>query len=99
MPPTQEASPTKAKSERLEARISGAKKAYLQHAAELSGRSLSEFIVDSAQAEATRVIKEHEAIQLNPAEQVAFVTALLAAAEPNNRLRQAAAKYRQQTSV
>ena len=99
MPSTQEASPTKARSERLEARISGAKKAYLQHAAELSGRSLSEFIVDSAQAEAARVIKEHEAIQLNHAEQVAFVTALLAATEPNNRLRQAAAKYRQQTSV
>jgi uncharacterized protein (DUF1778 family) len=99
MPATFETPPAKVRSERLEARISGEKKAYLQHAAELSGRSLSDFIVDSAQAEAARVIKAHETIELNQAEQVAFVTALLNAAEPNDRLRQAAAKCRQQMSV
>lgn len=99
MPTTLEARPAKVRSERLEARISGEKKAYLQRAAELSGRSLSDFIVDSAQAEAARVIKAHETIELKQAEQVAFVTALLNAAEPNDRLRQAAAKYRQQMSV
>lgn len=99
MPTTVEAPPAKVRSERLEARISGEKKAYLQRAAELSGRSLSDFIVDSAQAEATRIIKAHEAIELNQSEQVAFVTALLNAAEPNDSLRRAAAKYRKQMSV
>ena len=91
--------PTKLRAERLEARISGEKKAVLQHAAELSGRTLSEFVVESAQAAAMRVIQEHENIRLSQAEQIAFVTALLNPAAPNDRLRQAAANYRQQMGV
>ena len=91
--------PTKLRAERLEARISGEKKAVLQHAAELSGRTLSEFVVESAQAAAMRVIQEHENIHLSQAEQIAFVTALLNPAAPNDRLRQAAANYRQQMGV
>lgn len=91
--------PTKLRAERLEARISGEKKAVLQHAAELSGRTLSEFVVESAQAAAMRVIQEHENIRLSQAEQIAFVTALLNPAAPNDRLRKAAANYRQQMGV
>ena len=91
--------PTQLRAERLEARISGEKKAVLQHAAELSGRTLSEFVVESAQAAAMRVIQEHENIRLSQAEQIAFVTALLNPAAPNDRLRQAAANYRQQMGV
>ena len=91
--------PAKLRAERLEARVSGEKKAVLQHAAELSGRTLSEFVVESAQAAAMRVIQEHENIRLSQAEQIAFVTALLNPAAPNDRLRQAAANYRQQMGV
>lgn len=91
--------PAKLRAERLEARISGEKKAVLQHAAELSGRTLSEFVVESAQAAAMRVIQEHENIRLSQAEQIAFVTALLNPAAPNDRLRQAAANYCQQMGV
>ena len=91
--------PAKLRADRLEARISGEKKAVLQHAAELSGRTLSEFVVESAQAAAMRVIQEHENIRLSQAEQIAFVTALLNPAAPNDRLRKAAANYRQQMGV
>lgn len=91
--------PVRQRAERLEARISGEKKAVLQHAAELSGRTLSEFVLESAQAAAERVIEEHENIRLNRAEQIAFVQALLNPAEPNDRLRQAAASYRQKTGL
>lgn len=91
--------PAKLRAERLEARISGEKKAVLQHAAELSGCTLSEFVVESAQAAAMRVIQEHENIRLSQAEQIAFVSALLNPAAPNDRLRQAAANYRQQMGV
>ncbi len=91
--------PTKLRVERLEARISGEKKAVLQHAAELSGRTLSEFVVESAQAAALRVIQEHEHLRLSQAEQIAFVTALLNPVAPNDRLRKAAANYRQQMGV
>lgn len=81
---------------RLEARISVEQKARLQQAAALSGRTLSEFVVASAQAAASRVIEEHEAICLSRREQVAFVTALLNPTAPNARLRKAAALYRKQ---
>jgi len=86
----------KSRTARLEARLSVEQKAVLQQAALLSGRTLSEFVVASAQEAAARVIQEHEAIRLNRAEQIAFVTALLDPPAPNERLRQAAAAYRQQ---
>ena len=86
----------KSRAARLEARLSVEQKAVLQQAAQLSGRTLSEFVVASAQEAAARVIQEHETIRLNRAEQVAFVTALLDPPAPNERLRQAAAAYRQQ---
>jgi uncharacterized protein (DUF1778 family) len=90
--------PDKVRSARLEARVSPEQKTMLQEAALLSGRTLSEFVVASAQEAAAKIIQEHHTIRLSRAEQIAFVTALLEEPqEPNARLRQAAAKYRQQT--
>ena len=54
---------------RLEARVSAAQKGLLQQAAALSGRTLSEFVVASAQDAARRVIAEHESIRLSREEQ------------------------------
>lgn len=79
---------------RLEARLSAEQKAVLQHAADLSGRSLSDFVISSAQEAAQRVLREHEAVRLGRAEQIAFVEALLAPPAPSGRLRQAVADYR-----
>lgn len=84
---------------RLEARISAGQKRLLQRAAELSGRTLSEFVVASAQEAAAKVIQDHEVIQLSRADQIAFVSALLDPPEPNARLRQAAAEYRKQMGL
>ena len=89
----------KSRGARLEARVSAEQKAVLQQAAALSGRSLSEFVVASAQEAARRVIQEHNSISLARAEQLAFVTALLNPAEPNQRLRRAAADYRKQMGL
>ena len=80
---------------RLEARVSAAQKSLLQQAAALSGRTLSEFVVASAQDAARRVIAEHESIRLSREEQLAFVQALLNPPEPNARLKRAAKAYRQ----
>ncbi len=74
-------------------------KALLQRAAALSGRTLSEFVLASAQEAAAKVVQEHEAIRLSRSEQVAFVTALLKPGAPSARLRKAAAKYRQQMGL
>ena len=84
---------------RLEARVSSAQKSLLQRAASLSGRTLSEFVVASAEVAATRVIQEHESIRLTQAEQTAFVKALLDPRAPSQRLRQAAETYRQQLEL
>ena len=84
---------------RLEARISVEQKIVLQRAATLSGRTLTEFVVASAQDAASRVIQEHETIRLSRAEQVAFVSALLKPPVVNARLRQAAAAYRKQMGL
>jgi uncharacterized protein (DUF1778 family) len=89
----------KSRSARLEARISAEQKASLQQAASLQGRTLSEFIVVSAQEAAHRVIQEHAMVRLSRREQVAFVSALLDPPEPNARLRQAAAGYRKQMGL
>ena len=84
---------------RLEARMTTDQKALLQHAAALSGRTLSEFVLASAQEAAAKVIQEHETIRLSRNEQIAFVTALLKPRPPDARLRKAAAKYRQQNGL
>jgi len=78
---------------RLEARVSAAQKSLLEHAAALSGRTSSEFVVTSAQDAARRVIAEHESIRLLREEQLAFVQALLQPPEPNARLKRAAKAY------
>lgn len=84
-----------ARSARLEARVSAHQKRLLQQAAALSGRTLSEFVVTSAQEAAQRVIDEHEIIRLSRADQVAFVRAVLEPAAPNEHLQRAAQTYRQ----
>lgn len=84
---------------RLEARVSATQKSLLQQAAALSGRTLSEFVVASAQEAARRVLAEHESIRLSREEQLAFVQALLTPSEPNTRLKRAARSYRQRTGA
>ncbi len=84
----------KTRGSRLEARISNEQKALFQQAALLSARTLSEFVVSSAQEAATRIIDAHENIRLSREEQIRFVSTLLNPPEPSERLRQADAQYR-----
>ena len=85
--------PDTARDARLEVRVSAAQKSLLQRAAALSGRTLSEFVVTSAQDAARRAIAEHESIRLSREEQLAFVQALVQPPEPNARLKRAAKAY------
>ena len=79
---------------RLEMRVSVAQQGLLQQAAALSGCTLSEFVVTSAQDAAHRVIAEHESIRLSREKQLAFVQALLQPPAPTARLKRAAKAYR-----
>ena len=81
------------RSERLEARITQAQKTLFKKAAELQGRTLSDFIVQAASEAAIRVVQEHQVITLTAQEQEVFVEALLYPPAPGPRLRSAARRY------
>lgn len=82
--------------ERLEARISHEKKNFLKYAADLTGRSLTDFVVNSAYEAATRVIKEHEQIRLSFKDRNIFIQALLNLPAPSKALLSAAKKYKKE---
>jgi uncharacterized protein (DUF1778 family) len=84
----------KTRNTRLEARVSSDQKNYFQYAANLAGRTLSEFVINSTQDAAARIIADNEVMELSRKEQMAFVTSLLKPTEPGPRLRQAAKRYR-----
>jgi uncharacterized protein (DUF1778 family) len=84
---------------RLEARISHTQKALFQRAADLSGRTLSEFVVATVQEVAAKTVHDHEAIRLSQAEQTAFVMALLDPPAPSAKLRQAYQAYKQELGL
>ena len=79
--------------ERLEARITSRQKALLKRAAELRGRSLTDFVVSAAEEEAERVLRSEYLITLGAEESAAFAAALLSPPDPNQTLRAAAKRY------
>jgi len=86
--------PARPRSERLEARISSEQKALFQHAAELQGRTLTDFVIASVHESAVKAIAELEAVRLTAADSLAFAEALLHPRKPAQDLRAAAERYR-----
>ena len=82
------------KRERLEARLSPAQKELFQRAAILQGRTLTDFVVQAAQAAAEETIRTHQVVTLSTRDSALFAEAILNPEEPNERLRSAAARYR-----
>ncbi|MGH8324698.1 MAG: DUF1778 domain-containing protein, partial [Steroidobacteraceae bacterium] len=82
------------RAERVEARVTSEQKQLLERAAALEGRSMTDFIIASAQNAAADTIARYEVLQLSPRDQSAFVDALLNPPAPNDALRAAAARYR-----
>lgn len=85
---------TSSKAARLEARVTQDQKELLERAAMLSGRSLSDFVVTSAQEAAARTIRDHEVVSLSSRDSQTFVAAVLGASQPGTRLRKAAQRYK-----
>ena len=85
----------RAKGERLEARITREQKELLQRAADLEGRTLTDFVVSSAQEKALRTIADHTIIKLSQEDTLTFVETLLHPPEPNVRMLEAAQQYKQ----
>ena len=81
------------KTARLEARVTPEQKELFQKAATILGRSLTDFVVSSAQEAAVRTVRERQILTLGEKDRQAFVSALLDAPEPGPRLRKAARRY------
>lgn len=69
--------PTAPRSARLEARLPRDVHAMLKRAADLQGRSLSDFVVSAAQDAARQAIEEADIIRLSLADQQHFAEALI----------------------
>jgi uncharacterized protein (DUF1778 family) len=74
---------------RVEARIAPDALAIVKRAAELQGRSVSDFIVAAAQDAARRTIEESQILRLSTEDQVRFVETLLNPPAPTEALRRA----------
>lgn len=82
------------KSERVAVRLTPAVKRELERAAEVTGRSLSDFVVSSALSAAQKAIEQHERFRLAEADREVFLAALANPPAPNEALRTAAKRHR-----
>jgi uncharacterized protein (DUF1778 family) len=78
---------------RLEARLPADVHAILKRAAEIQGRSLTDFVVAAAHDAARRTIEETEIIRLSRADQQQVAASLLDPPAPTPALRRAFARY------
>lgn len=74
---------------RLEARISTDLHAMLKRAAELQGRTMTDFVVSAVQDAAQLAIERAEVIRLSLADQDCFAQALLSPPQPSAALKRA----------
>ena len=77
---------------RLEARISTDLHAMLKRAAELQGRTMTDFVVTAVQDAAQRAIEQAEVVKLSLADQEFFTQALLSPPKPSPELKRAFAR-------
>ena len=84
---------------RLEARISADLHAMLKRAAEIQGRTMTDFVVSAVQLAAQEAIETAEVIRLSLADQECFAQALLAPPRPAPALKRAFARRRKLISA
>jgi uncharacterized protein (DUF1778 family) len=83
-----------ARTSRIEARIAPDALAVVKRAAEIQGRSVSDFVVAAAQEAARRAIEETNIIRLSLEDQRQFAEAILNPPPPSSGLLKAAEAYR-----
>lgn len=85
------------RTERIEARIAPDVHAAVKRAAELQGRSVSDFVVAAAREAAHRAIAEAQVIRLSLEDQRLIADGILDPPLPNDALHRAAAAHRRLT--
>jgi uncharacterized protein (DUF1778 family) len=79
---------------RFDARLDEGQKKLIQRAADLEGRTMTDFVLHSAEVAAERTIQERVMVNLSARETEAFVNAILNPPEPGPVLRAAAQMYK-----
>ena len=82
---------------RFDARLNEEQKFLIQKAADMEGRTMTNFVLYSAERAAERTIQERTMLILSARETEVFVNALLHPAKPGSTLRAAAARYKRLT--
>jgi uncharacterized protein (DUF1778 family) len=85
------------KSYRFDARLNEEQKLLIQRAADLEGRTMTDFVLHSAKTAAEQTIERRAMLILTARESEAFAKAILSPAEPGPALRKAAREYRRKT--
>src|ERR1035438_7096177 len=83
-----------AKTYRFDARLNEEQKLLIQRAADLEGRTMTDFVLHSAEAAAERAIEKRAMLILTARETEAFVNAIFNPPNPGTVLRKAAREYR-----
>ncbi len=84
---------------RLEARLPASVYATLKRAAELKGRSISDFVVSAAYDAAQRAIEEEGILRLSTEDQRRFAQALIDPPAPNAALKRALRRHAENVDV
>jgi uncharacterized protein (DUF1778 family) len=87
------------KSYRFDARLSEEQKLLIQQAADLEGRSMTDFVLHSAEIAAERTIERRAKLVLTARDTEAFVEAVLRPPNPGRVLRRAARDYLKKTAT
>lgn len=84
---------------RFDIRLAKEQKEFFEYAANLGGfRTLTEFVIYSGQQQANQIVEKHNSILASKRDQEIFFDALMNPQEPNERLKKAAAHYKELTS-
>jgi len=83
---------------RFDARLNKEQKLLIQRAAALEGRSMTDFVLHSAQLAAERTIEKRAMLVLTARESEAFAEAILNPAEPGPVLKRAVRRYLEKTA-
>lgn len=86
------------KTYRFDARLNVHQKTLIQRAADLQGRSMTDFVLHSAEAAAESTIRERATLLLSAKETERFVAAIMSPREPGPVLRAAAQRYKKTMS-
>ncbi|MBE9006573.1 DUF1778 domain-containing protein [Fortiea sp. LEGE XX443] len=96
---TSQANSKLSKTQRLEARITEEQKELFQRAAEIQGRTLTDFVISNLINAANQIIQEHEIMILSKRDQEVFIEALFNPPEPSAKLKAAAQSYKQRMGI